>query len=283
MSAIMMDGRAVADAWKEKVAAQARGYMDKGIVPHLAVVLTGEDPASQLYVRNKEKACAKAGIRSTVICLPQTCSQIELEDAVQTLNRDEAIHGILVQLPLPAHLDEQRVISLIDPAKDVDGFHVVNSGALFGGLKGFVPCTPLGVMKLLEAYQIDLTGKNAVVIGRSKIVGLPLALLLLEKNATVTVCHSKTKNLAEITRNADVLVAAVGRPGFVTADMVKPGAVVIDVGTNRVDGKLVGDVDTAAVSEVAGYLTPVPGGVGQMTIAMLLSNTMDAVKEQCPD
>ena len=278
MSAVWMDGRSVAKAWKESIAKEAAKLIESGITPHLAVVLVGENPASQVYVRNKENACIKAGIRSSVIRLPESCAQDELEQMVTSLNEDASVHGILVQLPLPAHLDEARVLALIDPDKDVDGFHAVNSGRLMNGQPGFVPCTPLGVMKLLEAYGISPEGKHAVVIGRSNIVGKPMAMLLLAQHATVTICHSKTKNLAEITRQADILVAAVGKAGFVKADMVKPGAVVIDVGINRVDGQLVGDVDAEAVSEVAGYLTPVPGGVGQMTIAMLLANTIQAAK-----
>lgn len=278
MAAVCMDGRAVAKTWKEEIAKKAEAMISSGVTPHLAVVLVGENPASQVYVRNKENACAKAGIRSTVIRLCETCTQEELEKVVLTLNDDQSVHGILVQLPLPRHLDEARVLALIDPDKDVDGFHAMNSGRLMNGQEGFVPCTPLGVMKLLEAYNISPEGKYAVVIGRSNIVGKPMAMLLLAQNATVTVCHSRTKDLAQITRQADILVAAVGKAGFVKADMVKPGAVVIDVGINRVDGQLVGDVDAQAVSEVAGYLTPVPGGVGQMTIAMLLANTLQAAK-----
>ena len=280
MAATMIDGRAVAKAFKEEIALKTAQMITAGIQPHLAVVLVGENPASQVYVRNKENGCIKAGIRSTVIRLSETCSQEELEKTVTALNEDGSVHGILVQLPLPKHLDEARVLRLIDPDKDVDGFHAMNSGRLMNGQPGFVPCTPLGVMKLLKSYGIDPAGKHAVVIGRSNIVGKPMAMLLLGANATVTVCHSRTQNLAEITRQADILVAAVGRANFVTADMVKPGAAVIDVGINRVDGKIVGDVDYDAVSEAAGYITPVPGGVGQMTIAMLLSNTLDAAAKR---
>ncbi|MBQ7885699.1 MAG: bifunctional methylenetetrahydrofolate dehydrogenase/methenyltetrahydrofolate cyclohydrolase FolD [Clostridia bacterium] len=276
MAATHIDGRAVAKAFKEEIAKRTAELIAGGVTPHLAVVLVGENPASQVYVRNKENGCIKAGIRSTVIRLGEDCSQEELEKTVTALNEDKSVHGILVQLPLPKHLDEARVLRLIDPDKDVDGFHAMNSGRLMNGQPGFVPCTPLGVMKLLQSYGIDPTGKHAVVIGRSNIVGKPMAMLLLQANATVTVCHSRTQNLPEITKQADILVAAVGRANFVTADMVKPGAAVIDVGINRVDGKLVGDVDFDAVSEIAGHITPVPGGVGQMTIAMLLSNTLDA-------
>ncbi|MED9822746.1 MAG: bifunctional methylenetetrahydrofolate dehydrogenase/methenyltetrahydrofolate cyclohydrolase FolD [Christensenellales bacterium] len=280
MTATLIDGRAVAKAWKENAAARAQSFIARGVMPHLAVVLVGENPASQVYVRNKENACIKAGVRSTVIRLPEDCAQQTLEDTVRQLNEDASVDGVLVQLPLPKGLDEEAVLRLIDPDKDVDGFHAVNVGRLASGQPGFVPCTPLGVMKLLEAYDIDPCGKRAVVIGRSNIVGKPMAMLLLAANATVTVCHSRTQNLAEIAREADILVAAVGRPRFVTADMVKPGAAVIDVGINRVDGQLVGDVDFDAVSEKAGLITPVPGGVGQMTIAMLLSNTLDAAERR---
>lgn len=280
MAATLIDGRAVAKAFKEEIAQRTQAMIAQGVTPHLAVVLVGEDPASQVYVRNKENGCIKAGIRSTVIRLEEDCTQQELEETVKRLNADASVDGILVQLPLPKHLNEASVLRLIDPDKDVDGFHAMNSGRLMNGQPGFVPCTPLGVMKLLEAYGIDPAGKHAVVIGRSNIVGKPMAMLLLRANATVTICHSRTQNLADITRQADILVAAVGRANFVTADMVKPGAAVIDVGINRVDGKLVGDVDFDAVSGVAGYITPVPGGVGQMTIAMLLANTLDAAAKR---
>ena len=280
MAATLIDGRAVAKAFKEEIAQRTQAMIAQGVTPHLAVVLVGEDPASQVYVRNKENGCIKAGIRSTVIRLEEDCTQQALEETVKRLNADASVDGILVQQPLPRHLDEASVLRLIDPDKDVDGFHAMNSGRLMNGQPGFVPCTPLGVMKLLEVYGIDPAGKRAVVIGRSNIVGKPMAMLLLAANATVTICHSRTQNLADITRQADILVAAVGRANFVTADMVKPGAAVIDVGINRVDGKLVGDVDFDAVSGVAGYITPVPGGVGQMTIAMLLANTLDAAAKR---
>ena len=280
MAATLIDGRAVAKALKEEIAQRTQAMIAQGVTPHLAVVLVGEDPASQVYVRNKENGCIKAGIRSTVIRLEEDCTQQELEETVKRLNADASVDGILVQLPLPKHLNEASVLRLIDPDKDVDGFHAMNSGRLMNGQPGFVPCTPLGVMKLLEAYGIDPAGKHAVVIGRSNIVGKPMAMLLLRANATVTICHSRTQNLADITRQADILVAAVGRANLVTADMVKAGAAVIDVGINRVDGKIVGDVDFDAVSGVAGYITPVPGGVGQMTIAMLLANTLDAAAKR---
>ena len=278
MSAIMIDGRAVAKKWKDDAAQRTRKLIEKGVTPHLAVILAGENAASQVYVRNKENACSRAGIHSTIIRLSETCTQEELENAVFSLNQDESVHGILVQLPLPRGLDEARVLALIDPNKDVDGFHAMNSGRLMNGQQGFVPCTPLGVMKLLEAYDIPTRGKHAVIIGRSNIVGKPMAMLLLAADATVSICHSKTENLAEITRQADILVAAVGKPDFVTGDMIKPGAAVIDVGINRVNGTLTGDVNAEQAEKVAAYLTPVPGGVGQMTIAMLLSNTLDAAE-----
>lgn len=278
MSAILIDGRTVAKKWKDYAAQRAQRLIEKGVTPHLAVILVGENAASQVYVRNKENACIHAGIRSTIIRLPEVCTQDELENAVLSLNKDESVHGILVQLPLPKGLDEARVLALIDPDKDVDGFHAMNSGRLMNGQPSFVPCTPLGVMKLLEAYRIPTRGKHAVIIGRSNIVGRPMAMLLLAADATVTICHSKTANLAEITRQADILVAAVGKPNFVTGDMIKQGAAVIDVGINRVDDGLVGDVHAEQAEKVASYLTPVPGGVGQMTIAMLLSNTLDAAE-----
>ena len=278
MAVTWIDGREVAKKWKENAAQRAHGLKEKGITPYLAVVVAGENPASQVYVRNKENACNRAGIRSTVLRLPESCTQKELEDAVLALNADEQVHGILVQLPLPKGLDEARVLALINPQKDVDGFHAMNAGKLMNGRPGFVPCTPLGVMKLLEAYDIPTRGRHAVVIGRSNIVGKPMAMLLLAADATVTICHSKTENLAEIARQADILVAAVGRPNFVTGEMIKPGATVIDVGINRVDGALIGDVNAEEAAQKAAYLTPVPGGVGQMTIAMLLSNTLDAAE-----
>lgn len=278
MSAILIDGRMVAKKWKDYAAQRTQRLIEKGVTPHLAVILVGENAASQVYVRNKENACIHAGIRSTIIRLPEVCTQEELENAVLSLNEDESVHGILVQLPLPKGLDEARVMALIDPDKDVDGFHAMNSGRLMNGQPSFVPCTPLGVMKLLEAYQIPTRGKHAVIIGRSNVVGKPMAMLLLAADATVTICHSKTANLAEITRQADILVAAVGKPNFVTGDMIKQGAAVIDVGINRVDDGLVGDVHAEQAEKVASYLTPVPGGVGQMTIAMLLSNTLDAAE-----
>ena len=274
MNAIIINGREVAKNWKDKIAKQVS---ELTVQPHLAVVLVGDNPASQVYIRNKEKACAQTGIRSTVIRLKEDCTQVELENVVRSLNTDDSVHGILVQLPLPTHINEADILALINPKKDVDGFHAINSGRLMNGQKGFVPCTPLGIMKLLEAYEIPLEGKHAVIVGRSNIVGKPIAMLLLAQNATVTICHSKTRNLEEFTRQADILVAAVGKANFITPDMVKTGAIVVDVGINRVNGQIVGDVD-ARVNEIASYITPVPGGVGQMTIAMLLSNTVDAAR-----
>jgi methylenetetrahydrofolate dehydrogenase (NADP+)/methenyltetrahydrofolate cyclohydrolase len=245
----------------------------------LAVLLVGDNPASQVYVRNKVKACEQAGLHSVLDQLPSDLSESDLLARVDALNRDPLIHGILVQLPLPAHINAHKVIEAIDPAKDVDGFHVASAGALMTGMPGFWPCTPHGCMKMLESINYPLSGKHAVVIGRSNIVGKPMALMLLAQNATVTICHSRTANLKAITLQADVIVAAVGQRNTVTADMVKPGAVVIDVGMNRNEaGKLCGDVDFEGVRQVAGHITPVPGGVGPMTIAMLLVNTLDSAR-----
>jgi methylenetetrahydrofolate dehydrogenase (NADP+)/methenyltetrahydrofolate cyclohydrolase len=256
----------------------------RGHRPGLAVILAGEDPASQVYVRNKVNACEAAGIFSLKIDAPADVSQETLLAKINELNHDPAIHGILVQLPLPRHIDEETVLEAIAPEKDVDGFHAVNIGALAQGNPRFIPCTPYGVMKMLEANRIDPAGKEAVVIGRSNIAGKPMAMLLLNANATVTVCHSKTRDLAAHARRADILVAAVGKPRFVTANMVKPGAVVIDVGINRLPveegGKLCGDVDFEAVKETASLITPVPGGVGPMTITMLLANTIEAAERR---
>ena len=279
MSAVRMDGAALAKKIRLQLAEETQRMIETGTHPHLAVVLVGDDPASSVYVRNKENACRDTGIRSTVVRLGADCDQDTLEQTVSQLNHNPDVHGILVQLPLPAHLNESRVLELIDPAKDVDGFHAVNAGLLLSGRQGFVPCTPRGVMEILKEYGVDLRGKHAVVIGRSNIVGKPMALLLLEADATVTVCHSRTKNLSEITKQADILIAAVGRRGFVTREMVKPGAVVIDVGINRKEeGGVCGDVDPT-VAEIAGAMTPVPGGIGPMTIAMLLRNTLDAARK----
>ena len=278
MQATLLDGKLVSAALLEKLTLRADALRARGITPKLTVVLVGEDPASQIYVRNKEKGCAQVGIVSEVVRLPAEIPQEILETQVRALNADETVHGILVQLPLPVSLNEQAVLSLIDPGKDVDGFHAINVGRLTSALPGFVPCTPKGCMALLDHYGIPVAGKHAVVVGRSNIVGKPMALLLLQRNATVTICHSYTVDVAAQCRTADILVAALGKPRFITADMVKPGATVLDVGINRVDGKVVGDVDFDAVREVAGAITPVPGGVGRMTIAMLLSNALDAAE-----
>lgn len=275
----IIDGKAIALALREKIAARTAALVARGVTPGLAVVLVGEDPASQIYVRNKERACAKAGIRSAVYRLPGDTPQAVLEETIQALNDDPETDGILVQFPLPEGLDEQRVLTLIDPKKDVDGYHVRSIGALATGAKGFISCTPKGCMELIRSTGVRISGKEAVVIGRSNVVGKPMALLLLAESATVTVCHSRTALLAEHTRRADILVAAVGRSQMVTGDMVKPGAIVIDVGINRLpDGRVVGDVDFDSVERVAGYITPVPGGVGPMTIAMLLENTIESAE-----
>ncbi|MES2190730.1 MAG: bifunctional methylenetetrahydrofolate dehydrogenase/methenyltetrahydrofolate cyclohydrolase FolD [Pseudomonadota bacterium] len=281
MTAQLIDGNALSKQLRAEVAQRAAALLAKGITPGLAVVLVGENPASQVYVRNKVKACQDNGLHSVLEQYPATLSEADLLARVDALNNDPAIHGILVQLPLPAHIDAQKVIESISPAKDVDGFHVASAGALMVGQPGFWPCTPYGCMKMLESIGYDLKGKHAVVIGRSNIVGKPMALMLLQKSATVTICHSATKDLKAMTLQADVIVAAVGKRNVLTADMVKPGAVVIDVGMNRNDeGKLCGDVDFEGVKEVAGYITPVPGGVGPMTITMLLVNTLEAAERE---
>ncbi|CAN7306383.1 bifunctional methylenetetrahydrofolate dehydrogenase/methenyltetrahydrofolate cyclohydrolase FolD [Trinickia sp. LjRoot230] len=281
MTATLIDGLALSKTLRIDVAARAAALTARGHRPGLAVVLVGDNPASEVYVRNKVKACEDNGIHSSYDRYPATLSEAALLERIDALNRDPNIHGILVQLPLPPHIDSHKVIEAIAPEKDVDGFHVANAGALMTGKPLFRPCTPYGVMKMFEAYGVDLKGANAVVIGRSNIVGKPMALLLLEAGATVTICHSKTRDIAAHTRAADVIVAATGRRNLVTADMVKPGASVIDVGMNRDDaGKLCGDVDFAGVSQVASFITPVPGGVGPMTITMLLVNTIEAA-ERC--
>ena len=275
MTAQLIDGVALSQQLRAQFAAQAQQLKDRGVTPGLAVILVGEDPASQVYVRNKVKACEQAGFYSVLERQPASLTEAELLARVQALNHDPLIHGILVQLPLPSHINAQRVIEAISPDKDVDGFHVASAGALMTGLPGFWPCTPHGCMKMLEHIGLDLRGKHAVVIGRSNIVGKPMAMMLLQQNATVTVCHSATADLAHHTRQADIVVAAVGRRNVLTADMVKPGAVVIDVGMNRNDqGQLCGDVDFEGVRQVASHITPVPGGVGPMTITMLLANTL---------
>ena len=276
----LIDGKKIAAEVREDIRARAAEFTEKtGIVPGLAVIIVGEDPASKVYVRNKKKACVEAGFHSEVIEMPADTKMPELLSKIEELKQDDAIHGILVQLPLPAGLDEQAVIAAIPPEKDVDAFHVVNTGRIMLGDYDFLPCTPAGVMKLLEHEGVDVCGKECVVVGRSNIVGKPQAMLLLHANGTVTVCHSKTKNLAEITRRADILVVAIGRADFITGDMIKPGSVVIDVGMNRrADGKLCGDVDFASAEPVASMITPVPGGVGPMTITTLLENTLTAAK-----
>ncbi len=273
-----MDGKALSAKVRGEILEKARALTAAGTRPGLAVILVGEDPASQVYVRNKEKACAECGFYSEKYVLPAETSQQALLELVEELGRNPSIHGILCQLPLPAHISEQAVIAAIPPEKDVDAFHPANVGHIMIGDFDFLPCTPAGVMELLDAYGIDPKGKRCVVIGRSNIVGKPMAMLLLHRHGTVTICHSRTQGLADICREADILVAAVGRAHFVTPDMVKPGAAVIDVGMNRVDGKLCGDVDPAAAA-VAGYLTPVPGGVGPMTITMLMKNTLRAAEK----
>lgn len=284
MTARLLEGKVFAAKLKEEAGKKAQELKAKyGITPGLAVIIVGENPASQVYVRNKHKACTELGFYSEGVELPATTTREELLAEIQRLNNDEKIHGILVQLPLPKELQsyESEVLEAINPLKDVDGFHPVNVGRLVTGQKALVPCTPHGCLRMLELAEIPVEGANAVIIGRSNIVGKPMFHLLLGKNATVTICHSRTKNLAEITRQADILVAAVGKAGFVTADMVKPGAAVIDVGINRIaPKKLVGDVDFEAVKEVAGAITPVPGGVGLLTIAMLMQNTVEAARLQ---
>ena len=279
MTAQLIDGNALSKQLRTQVAARALALKAKGVTPGLAVVLVGENPASQVYVRNKVKACEDAGLHSVLEKYDASMSEADLLARVEGLNNDPSIHGILVQLPLPAHIDAQKVIEAISPAKDVDGFHIASAGALMTGMPGFWPCTPYGCMKMLESIGYDLKGKHAVVIGRSNIVGKPMALMLLQKNATVTICHSGTPDLKAMTLQADVIVAAVGKRNVLTADMVKPGAVVLDVGMNRNDeGKLCGDVDFDGVKEVASYITPVPGGVGPMTITMLLVNTLESAQ-----
>lgn len=274
MSANIIDGKLVSQKIKDELKVKIEEYKaETGKDITLAVLLVGENPASQVYVRNKIKACEYVGIKSLSYYLPENVTENEVKELVLSLSNDNSVNGILVQLPLPKGIDEDAILNLIPAEKDVDGFSSENVGNLLLGKETTVACTPFGVMKLLEEYNVDLTGKNAVVIGRSNIVGKPMAMLLLQKNATVTVCHSKTKNLSSIVANADVVVAAIGKPNFVTSDMVKDGAVVVDVGINRVDGKLVGDVDFESVSKKASLITPVPGGVGPMTIAMLMENT----------
>ena len=277
----LINGKEISAAVKERAAAEVATLKEQGIEVCLAVILVGDDPASQVYVGNKKKACEACGMRSLEFRLPADTKQEELMQLIAELNADKSVNGILCQLPLPKHLDEDAVTSAILPEKDVDGFHPVNAGLLLSGKEGFLPCTPAGIMEMLKYENIDCKGKNCVVIGRSNIVGKPAALLMLAADATVTVCHSRTANLKEVVKGADIIIAAVGRPNFVTADMVKDGAVVIDVGINRLEnGKLCGDVDFEAVCEKASAITPVPGGVGPMTIAMLMQNTVIAAKKQ---
>ena len=279
--AILLNGKEVSAQVRKKIAEETAALKEKGICPGLAVILVGDDPASHVYVRNKKKACEEVGFYSEEYDLPAETSMEELLALVKRLNAEEKIHGILVQSPLPSHLDEKYIIENIAPEKDVDAFHPYNVGKIMIGDYHFLPCTPAGVMELLHRAGVEVAGKRCVVIGRSNIVGKPMAMLLLHENGTVTVCHSRTQDLAAVCREADILVAAVGKAKFVTADMVKPGAAVIDVGMNRDEnGKLCGDVDYAAVEPIAGYITPVPGGVGPMTIAMLLKNTLMAAKMQ---
>ena len=285
MTAIRIDGNVLAAKVRDRIAAEVAALKARGITPGLSVVLVGEDPASQVYVRNKVAACGKVGMHSVMHKLPATTTEAELLALIASLNADATIHGILVQLPLPKHIEEKKVLEAVAAHKDVDGFHAENVGALMIGEPRFVSCTPAGCMEMLrDIGMTDLRGKHAVVVGRSNIVGKPMAMLLLHANATVTICHSGTKDLAAQCRQADILVAAVGKPRFIKADMVKPGAVVIDVGINRLPesegGKLVGDVDFDSVNAVAGYLTPVPGGVGPMTITMLLQNTLVAANRR---
>ena len=275
----LIDGNALSKQLRLEVASRAAALRARGITPGLAVIVVGDNPASQVYVRNKVKACQDSGLHSVLEKYEASMSEAQLLARIDALNNDPAIHGILVQLPLPAHIDAHKVIEAISPAKDVDGFHVASAGALMVGQPGFWPCTPYGCMKMLESIGYELKGKHAVVIGRSNIVGKPMALMLLGQNATVTICHSATRDLKAMTLQADVIVAAVGKRKVLTADMVKPGAVVIDVGMNRDDqGKLCGDVDFDGVKQVAGWITPVPGGVGPMTITMLLVNTLEAAE-----
>jgi methylenetetrahydrofolate dehydrogenase (NADP+)/methenyltetrahydrofolate cyclohydrolase len=278
MAAQLLDGKALSQQVEAELKVRVDALLNKGLTPGLCVILVGDDPASQLYVGNKEKACGRLGIASKTVRMPADTTQEALEAEIRKANADPAIHGLLVQFPLPKQLDASRALALILPEKDADGLHDINTGKMMRGEPGPVACTPKGALYMLKSANIPIEGKNAVVIGRSGIVGRPMAMLLLRENATVTICHSRTADLAAHTLGADILVAAVGKPGLVTADMVKPGAAVIDVGMNRVDGKFRGDVDFDGVREVAGYLTPVPGGVGRMTVAMLMSNTVEAAE-----
>lgn len=281
MSAKILDGKALSARIKDELKSECAGLKEKGINPCLAVIIAGDDPASRVYVNNKKAACEYIGIKSLEYALPAEVTQAELMELIDTLNADDSVDGILVQLPLPSHLDEKEVLYRIRPEKDVDAFHPVNVGKIMIGDYDFLPCTPAGVMELIAESGVEISGKQCVVVGRSNIVGKPQSMLLLHKNGTVTICHSRTRNLDEVCRGADILIAAVGRPKFITADMVKEGAVVIDVGINRgEDGKLCGDVDFDEVSKIAGAITPVPGGVGPMTISMLMRNTLTAATKK---
>ena len=277
----ILDGKAIAAQIRAELKTRAEALRAGGTVPCLAVLLAGDDPASKIYVRNKKRACAEIGIESRELLFPESVTEEELIDQIRALNADASVDAMLVQLPLPKHINEARVLAEIAPEKGADGFHVVNAGRLFTGQESVLPCTPAGCMELLRRAGVEFCGKHAVVVGRSNIVGKPMAMLLLNEHCTVTICHSRTKDLARFTRDADILVAAVGRPGMITGDMVKPGAAVIDVGINRLEsGKLMGDVDFATAEPVAGAITPVPGGVGPMTIAMLMQNTILAAEKR---
>lgn len=281
MSAKLISGKEVSNEIRDKIRGEIEQLSPGQIPPKLVVVLVGEDPASAIYVRNKEKACAAVGIKSETIRLAKDVMPEKLEEVILTLNAENGVHGILVQLPLPKHIDERKILAAISPDKDVDGLHVVNMGKFFSGEQPlFLPCTPQGILELIKRTGVKIEGLNAVVIGRSNIVGKPAGMMLLKENATVTFCHSRTKNIGEITKRADILVVAIGKPKFVKKDMVKPNSIVIDVGTSRVGGKLIGDVDFDGAKEVAGFITPVPGGVGPMTITMLLRNTLLAWKRK---
>lgn len=276
----IIDGKHISEALLNRISNNVAVLKSQGILPCLAVILVGEDPASQVYVKNKELACQKVGIASKAYHMPEHTAQEELESLIINLNQDTAVHGILLQLPLPKHLNEESALLKIDANKDVDGFHIINTGKLMRGLDCIMPCTPKGIMEMLQTINYDLIGKHAVVVGRSNLVGKPLAIMLLQKNATVTICHSKTENLKAICKTADILIAAVGKPKFISSDMIKEGSVLIDVGINRVDGKLYGDIDFDTCIDKASKITPVPGGVGRMTIAVLMQNTLQACRLQ---
>lgn len=281
MAATIIDGKEIARSIREALANEVKSLAEQGVIPGLTVILVGDDPASHSYVRGKVKGCEEVGIRSDVIRMPDRVTQEELLQTIRQLNENPNVHGILVQLPLPPHIDEKAVIDTISPDKDVDGFHPINVGNMMIGADAFVPCTPAGIIQLIKWTGVEITGKRVVVVGRSNIVGKPVAQLLLQENATVTMCHSRTENLPELTRQAEILISAVGKPDLIRKEHVTPGTMVIDVGVNRLEsGKLVGDVHFAEVAEVASYITPVPGGVGPMTITMLLENTVKAAKKR---